>query len=322
MKHNYLRHLFTALLLLCTTFANAHDFEVGGIYYTITDATKRSVEVVDGENKYNGHIQIPDSIIYTASNSTEVRIFADWISTNKKDKSSSSKKYVFNVNSGCILKFDWQVSSESYDLLTVKLDGTKLLQEGGDKSGSYEYVFKSAGSHTLVVTYSKDESVSSRNDEGRIYNITLTGNVAESGIYHVNSIGDHAFESCYDLVSVSIPNSVTKIGSGAFRGCSGLTSIEIPCNVTSIGGGAFIGCSGLTSIIVAYDNTVYDSRNNSNAIIETSTNTLVTGCQNTVIPNSIRTIESYAFGDCTGLTSLFIPNSVVWINDYAFNGCI
>ena len=322
MKQNYLKQLFTALLLLCTTFANAHDFEVGGIYYTITDATKRSVEVVDGENKYNGHIQIPDSIIYTASNSTEVRIFADWISTNKKDKSSSSKKYVFNVNSGCILKFDWQVSSESYDLLTVKLDGTKLLQEGGDKSGSYEYVFKSAGSHTLVVTYSKDESVSSRNDEGRIYNITLTGNVAESGIYHVNSIGDHAFESCYDLVSVSIPNSVTKIGSGAFRGCSGLTSIEIPCNVTSIGGGAFIGCSGLTSIIVAYDNTVYDSRNNSNAIIETSTNTLVTGCQNTVIPNSIRTIESYAFGDCTGLTSLFIPNSVVWINNYAFNGCI
>ena len=37
MKHNYLKHLFTALLLLCTTVASAHDFEVDGIYYKITD---------------------------------------------------------------------------------------------------------------------------------------------------------------------------------------------------------------------------------------------------------------------------------------------
>ena len=40
-----LKHLFTTLLLLCATVATAHDFEVGGIYYNITDATNKTVEV-------------------------------------------------------------------------------------------------------------------------------------------------------------------------------------------------------------------------------------------------------------------------------------
>ena len=41
MKHNYFKHLFTALLLLCTTVATANDFEVGNIYYYITDVVNK-----------------------------------------------------------------------------------------------------------------------------------------------------------------------------------------------------------------------------------------------------------------------------------------
>ena len=80
-------------------------------------------------------------------------------------------------------------------------------------------------------------------------------------------------------------------------------------------------CSGLTSITVENENTVYDSRDNCNAIIETSTNTLHIGCQNTTIPNSVTTIGERAFSYCTGLTSVTIPSSVTSIGSYAFSIC-
>ena len=137
----------------------------------------------------------------------------------------------------------------------------------------------------------------------------------------VTSIGEWAFSGCSGLTSVSIPNSVTSIGSTAFSGCSDLTSVTIPNSVTSIGTSAFYGCSGLTSIKVESGNTKYDSRNNCNAIIETATNTLISGCKNTVIPNSVTIIGSSAFGGCSGLTSITIPNSVTSIGQAAFSGC-
>ena len=138
---------------------------------------------------------------------------------------------------------------------------------------------------------------------------------------NVTTIEDGAFKDCGVLTSIDIPNSVTSIGYEAFSGCSSLTSFTIPNSVTSIGNYAFSNCSDLTSIKVESGNVKYDSRNNCNAIIETSSNTLIRGCKNTIIPNSVKSIGNNAFSGCSGLTSITIPNSVTSIGDNAFSGC-
>ena len=137
----------------------------------------------------------------------------------------------------------------------------------------------------------------------------------------VTSIGKSAFLNCNELTYITIPNSVTLIGESAFSMCSSLTSLTIPSNVTFIGSEAFASCSSLTNIIIESKNTIYDSRNNCNAIIETSTNTIIAGCKNTLIPNSVTSISSGAFRGCNGLTSFTLPNSLTAIGKYAFLGC-
>ena len=137
----------------------------------------------------------------------------------------------------------------------------------------------------------------------------------------VTSIGDGAFRGCSGLTELTLPNSVTSIGDGAFRGCTGLTELTLPNSVTSIGESAFSGCSGLEKIAVESGNSCYDSRDNCNSIIDTETNTLIVGCKNSVIPNSVTSIEDGAFRGCSGLTELTLPNSITSIGDFAFSLC-
>ena len=147
-------------------------------------------------------------------------------------------------------------------------------------------------------------------------NLTLSG----SGEMWNNGYDDSPFKD-YEIRKATVKYGITSIGDSAFSGCSGMTELTLPNSVTSIGNYAFSDCSGLEKIAVDRGNKRYDSWGNCNSIIETGTNTLIVGCKNSVIPNSVRSIGDCAFYGCTGLTELILPNSVRSIGDIAFTYC-
>ena len=115
---------------------------------------------------------------------------------------------------------------------------------------------------------------------------------------------------------------ITEIEGGCFDPCISLTSIIIPAGVTSLYGSSFSNCPSLEQISVDPANSVYDSRNDCNGIIETETNKLVVGCNNTHIPDGVTCIGNNAFGGRWWLQSMNIPETVTTIETWAFSHCI
>ncbi len=106
--------------------------------------------------------------------------------------------------------------------------------------------------------------------------------------FYINSIGDSAFENCYSIKSVIVPDSVTSIGVSAFANCTRLESITIPGNITKLNDSTFRSCTSLTYV---------------------------------TIPDNVTSIGANAFRGCTNLNSITIPKNVSSIGDFAFRDC-
>jgi len=120
---------------------------------------------------------------------------------------------------------------------------------------------------------------------------------------------------------LDIKEGTTSIAESAFSSCSNLISVSIPKTVRSIGNDAFYNCSNLNSMTVASGNDFYDSRDNCNAIIQTATNTLISGCNTTVIPRTVKALGYDAFAGCQ-FTSITIPDNVDSVANDAFWNCV
>lgn len=124
-----------------------------------------------------------------------------------------------------------------------------------------------------------------------------------------------------DIEYVILPVTLRTIAANAFSYCSKLMSINIPDSVTEIDRTAFTGCSSLEKLTVSEGNAKY--HDTGNCIIETASDTLVIGCNTSIIPTdgSVTRIGYGAFYGRDGFTSISIPDGVTEIDNTAFTNC-
>lgn len=134
--------------------------------------------------------------------------------------------------------------------------------------------------------------------------------------FTVTGIAGDAFLNPY-INKINIPEGVTTIKGSAFRNCLLEGIICIPGSVKEIGKVAFYPIQYIDGFVVDSANSVYDSRENCFALVETATNTLLAGGSNSVIPNTVTSIAEKAFIG-TRAKTLDIPQSVTSIGRAAF----
>ena len=202
--------------------------------------------------------------------------------------------------------------------------GALVIPESVSYQG-HDYAVTAIGSTAFMYCFyltslTIPNSVTTIEESAFAYCSGLTGDLVIPN--SVVTIGTSAFHTCYGFDgTLVLGTGVTGIGAWAFNSCNGLTGVlNIPSNVESIGEDAFVYCN-FDGMFVDPENPNYDSRNDCNAIIVSSSNELAFGCKSTIIPNTVTSIGNNAFKGITEMTSIEIPDSVVSIGENAFAFC-
>ena len=299
----------------------------------ISLSTYNELDVVY-KNNIIEQVILSTNIPANTSNYSKVYRLRAWISeeayftaTGETDFRVVSKSFEFKVNVySDALELPAGLYDSDYNLVKTwsELESLGLTKEAIEKDYKMSnYDLNSSGSPYIVFN-----------------NNNLSGFLVLPNT--ITKIGNTSFRAISGLKGITLPNTITKIGSDAFAYTpitkitfpasllsiydtaffhSKLKSIYIPSTITSIGTRAFTGCSDVESVVVDTANIVFDSRDNCNAIIETSTDTLLFGFQNTTIPSTVKEIGDFAFADNSNITSVILPDTVTSVGKSAFEYC-
>lgn len=319
----------TLLLLLAATTAHAHEIMVDGIYYII-NGNEASVDY--NPDGYSGEISIPEVVTYRGVSYPVTAIgllaFNQCSGLTKVSIPNSVTTFEEGAFMHCKGLTDLTISSNVTfigDDALAYCTGLTSIVVPNSVTFIGRSAFEGCTSVTSMTVESGNPMYDSRDNCNAI--IETASNTLISACKtafiptSVTAIGEFAFANCRGLTSLTIPNSVTHIGDEAFFYCYQLKSLTIPSSVTSLGLNPFLACDGLKTINVEPGNPRYDSRDNCNAIIETVSNTLISACNNTIMPNSVTSIGDWAFGRLEKLSSITIYDSITSIGNKAFYGC-
>ena len=129
----------------------------------------------------------------------------------------------------------------------------------------------------------------------------------------VKIIPEWCFFSCKQLTKVQMSDSVEIINEYAFASCSALVDFDLPANVVTVGKQTFQACKSLKKITIRKG-------------IKTLKDMCFSGCEalSEVVfeeGTQLKTIERSCFNGCASLTDIEIPDTVTSVEAYAFAGC-
>ena len=245
-----------------------------------------------------------------------------------EESKADGKKFQIDSNKLLIREFCCKGKKE-HGFIAYYDDSPVMLSDisSGFTSTRYEGIEKYIDPHGVV--YSGDRK--------HLIEFPLSTCLAEYTILDsCEFVDDSAFDadadpgnSIYDLKYIGnqlkkliLPEGLKVISKSALFGCRNLEDLFVPMSVNYIGFNAFNGCISLKSIVVDGRNPIYDSRDCCNAVVESKSNTLIFGCCNTRISESIRSIGKLAFSYCESLTMIQLPLGIETIEDSAFEWCI
>ena len=325
MKNPLFFKLPILLLALLASMQNAYayDFEEDGIYYTVNRTMATVTYKTTDYNTYSGDVVIPESVNHNGATYAVTAIDAEAFRSSSGLTSVAIPSTVTEI--GMMAFYDCDHLTR-VDISSIEAWCKISFNYPECYSDDYSPLFSNPLYYARHLFLNGVE----------VTNLVIPNTIVTLNNYvfcncegltsvaipqSVKIINGNAFMDCKRLANVDIAPSVTVIGSQAFYGCTDLSSITVPRSVNIIESEAFNSCPGLTGIIVESGNSYYDSRDNCNAIIKTATNTLIAGCQNTVIPNTVTAINGDAFKGCNTLQSIDIPHSVISITGNPFEDC-
>ena len=223
-----------------------------------------------------------------------------------------TRVYISDLAAWCHIIFSNSVSNPLYHAHHLYLDNTEIneLTIPNSVTSIGQYAFSGCSGLTSVTI---PNSVTSIGTHAFYFCTGLTSIEIPNT---VTSIENYVFAGCTGLTAITIPNSVTSIGQYAFSGCSGLTSVEIPSSVTSVGEEAFNYCNNLTSVVWKAQNCSLPGKTSSCPFygVRMQITSFIFG-------NEVENIPDYLCFEMNKLTSIEIPNSVTSIGTQAFSNC-